>query len=333
MISNNALDRLLTRAGPYTEDQKDSIANDIRQLYQLFKCEPPRVVFAPSPKAAGKFFEQECSEATNSVNFRKKLHELALPTINALDTVAGVSFENHQKISIIADLFMTQIDRTSGMDIYLTMLTPVEIYWLDFVEDSLAQGVRSNITHINHKIIVLRKVLENVHAIIPLDQVCIVFDFPVKHTRNGSGRLHNETGPALEYSDGVKGSFWNGQRIPDKWVTGHPPLPVEVFNIRNMEQRLAACAIVGWDRIIDELDCTLIDENSNPEIGTLYHATMPGPSGETPWGNRHNMGLLKVKCGTGREFVLQVPMLQTALQANAWTYGLDPEDYKPEIRT
>ena len=100
-----------------------------------------------------------------------------------------------------------------------------------------------------------------------------------------------------------------------------------------MEQRLAACAIVGWDKIIKELDCKIIDENPNPEIGTLYHAVMPDQNNQMPWDNRPNMGLLKVRCGTGRDFVLQVPMLRTALEANAWTYGLDPADYKPELRT
>ena len=37
---------------------------------------------------------------------------------------------------------------------------------------------------------------------------------------------------------------------------------------------------------------------------------------------------------TGRRFALPVPPdMTTALQANAWSYGLDETDYKPEIRT
>ena len=41
-------------------------------------------------------------------------------------------------------------------------------------------------------------------------------------------------------------------------------------------------------------------------------------------------------CGTGREFAIPVPRgIETALQANLWTYGIDKADkaFLPEIRT
>jgi len=42
-----------------------------------------------------------------------------------------------------------------------------------------------------------------------------------------------------------------------------------------------------------------------------------------------------VRCGTGRTFALPVPPdMKTAIQANAWTYGLDPKDiFNLEVRT
>jgi hypothetical protein len=43
---------------------------------------------------------------------------------------------------------------------------------------------------------------------------------------------------------------------------------------------------------------------------------------------------LRVRCATGRDFVLSVPLqMRTALEANAWTYGMNPEDYQLEVRT
>ena len=44
---------------------------------------------------------------------------------------------------------------------------------------------------------------------------------------------------------------------------------------------------------------------------------------------------LKVVCGTGRQFAIPVPPeMKTALEANAWTFGLTPEELLPlEIRT
>jgi hypothetical protein len=42
---------------------------------------------------------------------------------------------------------------------------------------------------------------------------------------------------------------------------------------------------------------------------------------------------LRVRCGTGREFVLAVPpTVLSAREANAWTYGLSPEEYQLEAR-
>jgi hypothetical protein len=43
---------------------------------------------------------------------------------------------------------------------------------------------------------------------------------------------------------------------------------------------------------------------------------------------------LRVKCGTGRGFAIPVPPeCKTALEANAWTYGLESYEYRPEVRT
>ena len=43
---------------------------------------------------------------------------------------------------------------------------------------------------------------------------------------------------------------------------------------------------------------------------------------------------LKVRCATGREFVLGVPLeMRTAREANAWTYQLHTDDYPLDVRT
>ena len=44
---------------------------------------------------------------------------------------------------------------------------------------------------------------------------------------------------------------------------------------------------------------------------------------------------LKVKCGTGREFAIPVPPdMKTALEANAWTYAIEPDVLRMlEVRT
>jgi hypothetical protein len=155
--------------------------------------------------------------------------------------------------------------------------------------------------------------------------VLAISDHPSKISRDVNGRLHCENGPSIEYRDGWALYHWHGTSIPKEWVTGHKPSAKEALTWGNIEQRRAACEIVGWSSIMQELDAKTIDVDGDPEIGTLLEANIPDSGKER---------FLQVRCGTGRDFVLPVPRdMQTAIQANAWTWGLDAEQYKPEVRT
>ena len=92
------------------------------------------------------------------------------------------------------------------------------------------------------------------------------------------------------------------------------------------EERRAACEILGWANILRELDAKVINEDGDPEIGTLVEVDLPDIGKEK---------FLRVLCGTKREFALPVPPdMKTALQANAWTFGMDIKDFVvPEVRT
>lgn len=93
----------------------------------------------------------------------------------------------------------------------------------------------------------------------------------------------------------------------------------------NVEQRRAACEIVGWHSILRELHARVIDSNTDPQIGTLLECDIPNSGKER---------FLQVQCGTGRSFALPVPReVRTALEANAWTYGLRSDELKVEART
>lgn len=85
----------------------------------------------------------------------------------------------------------------------------------------------------------------------------------------------------------------------------------------------------SWNGVIEGLKAKIIDKDDDPEIGTLLEADVPNSGKER---------FLRVQCGTKRLFVLPVPReVKTALEASAWTYGLDTlpnlNEYKPEIRT
>jgi hypothetical protein len=155
--------------------------------------------------------------------------------------------------------------------------------------------------------------------------VLAISDRPSEIHRDNENRLHNERGASIAYRDGWSLYHWHGVSIPGEWVTGKPPTAKEALTWTNVEQRRAACEIVGWAKILDELHARVIDEDGDEEIGTLLEVDLPESGKER---------FLKVRCGTGRSFALPVPRdMKTAIQANAWTYGLNPKDFSPEVRT
>ena len=159
------------------------------------------------------------------------------------------------------------------------------------------------------------------------DDVVVIQDRPEHILFDDQGRVHSETDAAIKYRDGTGVYMWHGVRVPTEWITNKSELSAKTaLTWKNIEQRRAACEIVGWAQVLRELDAKTIDVDDDPMIGTLVEVTIPDVGRER---------FLKVICGTGSEFALPVPPdMTTALGANAWTYDLDGDTLrKLEVRT
>ena len=132
----------------------------------------------------------------------------------------------------------------------------------------------------------------------PGREIVYASDRPTKIARDDEGRLHCENGKAIEFADGKGFSAWHGQTIPDEWVTGSPPEPAKALHWPNMDQRAAACEIVGWHNILDQLQARTIDDSGDPVWGRLVEVDLPESGKER---------FLDALCGTGRRFALPVP--------------------------
>ncbi len=142
-------------------------------------------------------------------------------------------------------------------------------------------------------------------------------------------RLHRADGPAVEWPAGERYWFWRGTQVPQEWIEDRASLDAKTaLTWPNLEQRRIACAeIVGWNRILAQLDADVIDTDGDPQIGTLVEVSLP----DLPKRAR----FLRVQCGTGREFVVGVaPVIKTAMAALAWMQGVPLNKFKkPEVRT
>jgi len=180
---------------------------------------------------------------------------------------------------------------------------------------------------VSERTIAYRKICESVSYVWPNRNFVIVCDRPAAINLDAEGRLHSETGKAIEYRDGWGLSAWHGTAIPSEWISDKNSITPEIaLKWENIEQRRCACEILGWENILDQLNPESINKDDDPMIGELLEADLPGSGKER---------FLKVQCGTGRTFVLPVdPSCKTALEANLWTYGLEPDhNFIPEIRT
>ena len=153
----------------------------------------------------------------------------------------------------------------------------------------------------------------------------IVCERPTTAKLDDRGRLHGQNGPALAFADGWQVHSWHGTRVPAEWVEKPKDVDAKLaLTWENVEQRRALAEIVGWAKVLEHVNARVIDTDT-PDIGTLLEADLPGSEGTR---------FLKVLCGTGRTFVLCVPATcKTAREANAWGYGLEASELKPELRT
>lgn len=162
---------------------------------------------------------------------------------------------------------------------------------------------------------------------IPYENAVILEDRPKAIHWDDQNRPHHPNRHAIEYRDGWGVCMWHGTRVPDKWIfESEKHLNAEIcLTHPNIEQRRAASEIYGWHRVLNEVTNRVIDTDSNPQIGELLSVDLPDVG---------ELMFLRVQCGTGRTFALPVPPdMRTAREANAWTYGLEAEEYSPEIRT
>lgn len=201
------------------------------------------------------------------------------------------------------------------------MFGSMEASWLSYY-DFYKNETKIDLTDITY----MQEIAQNCGWVYCGESEVIIHDRPEIIKFDDRRLLHCETGPAIRYRDGFEIYAWHGQNVPENWINDRKSLTAKIaLGQTNVELRRAACEILGWANVIDQLDSKVIDEDADEMIGTLFEVDIPDIGREK---------FLFVKCGTGRNFAIPVPPeMRTALEANAWTYGLKPTEYLPEVRT
>lgn len=166
---------------------------------------------------------------------------------------------------------------------------------------------------------------KNILQMSPFSRVCFVCEYPRFAKLDERGRLHNETGAALEFTDGFKVYAIDGVVVPPDVIEKPASLTVErIDREQNIETRRIMIGRFGLERYLAESDATVLDSD---EYGTLYRKELR---------NDEPIVVVRVKDptpdenGIQREYFLRVPpSMRTAKSAVAWTFNMSPDEYVP----
>ncbi|MCI0657210.1 MAG: hypothetical protein L0170_09090 [Acidobacteria bacterium] len=143
------------------------------------------------------------------------------------------------------------------------------------------------------------------------------------------GRLHRRDGPAIVWPEGSGGWYWKGVRVPRHVVEDPSSITSrEILDETNVEVRRVMLERLGMRRFLEACNVRGLDADS---FGTLYRVELP--QGE-PLVIVRVMNSTPEPDGSSKEYFLRVPPgTGTAREAVAWTFGLDEQEYAPQVET
>ncbi|MBX3075279.1 hypothetical protein KF728_23560 [Candidatus Obscuribacterales bacterium] len=161
------------------------------------------------------------------------------------------------------------------------------------------------------------------------DKVAIVTYRPQMLVLDSDDRLHNNSGPAVEYNDSWCIYARHGKFIPERVIRfAHRKNLLEIDREQNIEVRRHLIEVYGVEQYLKDAEAVKIDEDS---CGVLYRKDFLL---DEPLKMVKVLNSSPEPDGTFKYYFLRVPPnVMTAREAVAWTFGMSPEEYHPEIET
>jgi len=159
---------------------------------------------------------------------------------------------------------------------------------------------------------------------IPHKHICWISSPPATVRTDARGRLHSESGPALQYRDGWTVYAWKGVEVPARII--ERPGEITLADIdRAADIHVRRCMIERMtpEKFIASGAAFRISED---ETGILWERRWP--DGDA-WAAVEVINGTPEADGTCKRYFLQVPPnMLTARSAVAWTYGMTARQYR-----
>ena len=130
-----------------------------------------------------------------------------------------------------------------------------ELYWLYFYQYINKELAGNTYTGPIEETI---KLCEQVGWFWPHKGFIVITEKPTIY-KSSDNRLHSEKGPALEYSDGYSLYSLNGVRMTGVEHLVDNPVPKDILNVKNTEQRAELIKLYGIDKLFWKLQPKNLD--------------------------------------------------------------------------
>lgn len=165
---------------------------------------------------------------------------------------------------------------------------------------------------------------------IPHEEAVVMVAPPKVIHRDQAGALHCEDGPALAFADGSSAYALHGVLVaPGVVMRPQDITSADIDNEPSCNARRIMLDMYGVQRYVEGGGAIVVHQDAT---GSLYRKDVAG--GDEPVVMVRVTDRTPEPNGTYREYWLRVPpTVQTAREAVAWTFGLEPDAYQPSVET
>ncbi len=205
---------------------------------------------------------------------------------------------------------------------------PVHFFLKDIAHDAYSEP---NLESLN----IWGRVLETAYALIFYEGIAFVCKYPVHSRLDPEHRFHDETGPALRFSDDFQAHFWHGRRVARELIEEPESITVDMIEKeKNVETRTILIERYGLERFLKESGARKVHED---ECGVLYRKSFNAngsDEGSEPLVVVMVNNSTPEPDGSSKQYFLRVPPnVATAREAVAWTFRLNEDTYRPAIES
>ena len=318
---------------------KDVAERAVLEVYARMDKKKPIIIWGQSPIQCYRIIMDQFGSAVHSIRFKFLLHINS--HFDSLSAELRSQLDSHLRLHLHPQLysplhsqFGLQLDSQLRSHIHSLFYSRIRSFyictpwmaWSGYYRFAESVGVKFDY----EKLALFMSIVTEISVIWPFEGICFVSEKPVECHWN-DGRLHNEVGKSVRFSDGWGWCTWKGVKVPDLYIEHKDRIDSKtIASENNLERRRAIQEILGDSEFAKRLELVEIDSDLD-EYGKpmgLFKTRRVDKLAEC------NLYFLKVTdTSTDREYYLSVPQSRNVWEARAHTFCMTAQQYRPDVQS